>query len=92
MKIITKTEAQEWCRSNSIVLDHFNRPKANCETEDFDIPSDAGQRVAMVANQFQIFENEDELLYGLSAVLKEQTTLNIFSIGSVLMLNIHCQG
>jgi hypothetical protein len=54
MKIITKTEAQEWCRINSIGLDHFNRPKANCETEHFDIPSDAGQRVSMVANQFQI--------------------------------------
>ena len=62
MKITTKTEAQEWCRINSIGLDHFNRPKANCETEDFNIPSDAGQRVAMVARQFQMFQNEDEVL------------------------------
>ncbi len=62
MKIITKMEAQQWCRINSIGLDHFNRPKANCETEDFDIPCDAGQRVAMVASQFQMFQNEDEFL------------------------------
>lgn len=62
MKIITETEAQEWCGINSIRLNHFNRPKANSETEDFDIPSDAGQRVAMAANQFRMFENEDELL------------------------------
>jgi len=62
MKIITKIEAQEWCRVNSIGLDHFNRPKANCEIEDFNIPSDAGQRVAMVVNQFQSFRNEDDIL------------------------------
>ena len=62
MKIITKRESQEWCRVNSVTLDKFSRPEANCETEDFDIPSDAGQRVAMVANQFQIFQNENEFL------------------------------
>jgi hypothetical protein len=62
MKIITKRESQEWCRVNSVTLDNFSRPKANCETQNFDIPSDAGQRVAMVANLFHIFQDEDEFL------------------------------
>ncbi len=62
MIIKTKIETSEWCRANSIVLDTSGYPKSNSEREEFKIPSDAGQRIAMVVNQFEAFRNEINIL------------------------------
>jgi hypothetical protein len=62
MIIKTNIETIEWCRANSIALDASDHPNSISETEEFNIPADAGQRVAMVANQFEIFRNENNIL------------------------------
>jgi hypothetical protein len=62
MKILTKQEILEWCRKNAIPFDDLGRPKFIYESEGFKIPADAGQRVALVKNNFQIFKDEAEIL------------------------------
>jgi len=63
MKTLTKKEIVEWCRRNSIPFDDLGRPKFIRETEEFKIPVDTGQRVALVKSHFQtIFKGEDEIL------------------------------
>ncbi len=62
MIIKTEKETIVWCQANSVILDTFGHPRTNFKTEEFNIPSDAGQRVAMVANQFETFRNGDDIL------------------------------
>jgi hypothetical protein len=52
MDILTKSEAEIWCRAHRIKLDDRDRPHRPERAECFDIPQDAGQRVALVASHF----------------------------------------
>jgi hypothetical protein len=49
MNVITKSDAAEWCRARRIAVDDRGRPTMPGDAERFDIPEDAGRRVALVA-------------------------------------------
>lgn len=53
MKIITRDEAAEWCRSHGMATNEFGVPAVRDvpEAEDFPIPADAGQRTALAREQ-----------------------------------------
>ena len=52
MNVITKLEAAKWCRARHVLLDERERPEMPDGAERFDIPEDAGRRVALVASHF----------------------------------------
>jgi hypothetical protein len=53
MKIITKDEAAEWCRSHNMAINDFGLPAVwdIPEATDFQVPPDAGQRTALAREQ-----------------------------------------
>ena len=61
MKFLTEKDAAKWCRENRINLDEKERPIPTKSSKNFNIPSDAGQRVALVSSQFEHFRDEDNL-------------------------------
>ena len=65
MRAITKTEAQEWCRSHDIAIDDRGLPQPDfAETQglDFKIPEDTGQRIALLHKLFRSVPPEREIL------------------------------
>jgi hypothetical protein len=52
MDVLTKSEAEMWCRTHRAMLDDRCRPREPERAERFEIPQDAGQRVALVAGHF----------------------------------------
>ena len=62
MKFLTQIEAVNWCKNNQILLDERDRPNLGKDYERFDIPSDAGQRIALVKGHLERYRNEEELL------------------------------
>lgn len=62
MKFLTKKDAVKWCRENRINLDERELPITTKSSKNFTIPSDAGQRIALVASQFEHFRDETEIL------------------------------
>ncbi len=53
MKIITKDDAAEWCRSHGLAITGFGVPAVRDipESKEFPIPTDAGQRTALAKEQ-----------------------------------------
>jgi hypothetical protein len=62
MKIISPTECREWCLSNSIKVGENNIPIVKAGTEDFRIPIDAGKRIGLASDHFQLFQDVQEYL------------------------------
>ena len=94
MKFLTKKDAVKWCRENQIHLDERELPFLTKSSKDFNIPSDAGQRVALVTSQFEHFRDEDEILIWITAwgVWPSSERLHIFdrlrlSYGEKRLLN-----
>ena len=81
MKFLTKNDAIQWCRENQINLDDQERPALDTTLKDFKIPSDAGQRVALVNTQFQEIWEEGEILIWIRewSVWESGERLHIFN-------------
>jgi hypothetical protein len=63
MKFISKTEAQNWCKSKGIPLDERNLPQIDKnKLGSFKIPKDSGQKIAMARGHFEHFRSEKEIL------------------------------
>lgn len=65
MHAITKSEAQDWCRSHQIQLDERGLPQprfADAQGLDFTIPSDAGCRIALLHQLSRSLPAEQEVL------------------------------
>ena len=80
MKFLTKKDAVKWCWENRIHLDERELPALTKSSKDFNIPSDTGQRVALVASQFEHFRDEDEILIWITSwgVWPSSERLHIF--------------
>jgi hypothetical protein len=62
MKFLSKQETELWCRQNAIVLGDRGFPDLSGATEKFDIPPDAQQRVALVAQYMAAFRDVSQTL------------------------------
>ena len=62
VKTLTKQEAQQWCQQRGIPQDDQRRPVRPVGVAEFKIPVDAGQRVALVSNQFEALREAPEIL------------------------------
>jgi hypothetical protein len=65
MRALTKSEACEWCVAHHIPLDKRQLPQPNfaeSQGRDFKIPSDAGQRIALLSRLFQDIPTDQEIL------------------------------
>jgi len=62
---LSTDDAQKWCLDRGIALNPHGRPDIhiNAGIERFDIPSDAGQRVALVRDDLQKFTDHDILIW-----------------------------
>lgn len=58
MKIISTEEIKAWCTENDIPLNSRGLPIQPDAAEQFNIPVDAGQRVALVSTKMQAFRHE----------------------------------
>lgn len=80
MKFLTKNDSVKWCRENQIYLDERELPSIAKNPKDFNIPSDAGKRIALIASQFEHFRDEDEILIWITdwGVWPSSERLHIF--------------
>ena len=63
MHALTKSECQEWCSAHQIALDHRGLPLIPADASPmFELPGDAGQRVAMAKSHFEPMRGVDEVL------------------------------
>ena len=62
MNFLTKSDAQKWCVENHIPLNDRGLPERLASLQQFKIPSDAGQRVALVKSQLENFQFCKEIL------------------------------
>ena len=62
MKFLTKNNGQKWCLENQIALNEQGLPLKLEKAQKFLIPSDAGQRVALVKSQMEGFQSCEEVL------------------------------
>ena len=67
MIAMSKTEFISWCSTNNICVDEFGRPVLPDELDQFEIPSDAGKRLAMVKQQLSSFEKEQKIIVYVSS-------------------------
>ena len=63
MRTLTKSEAKKWCQTQGATLGHIGFPDAKPKTKSFVIPTDAGQRVALVAGHLTAFGNSKTLVW-----------------------------
>lgn len=67
MTLLSFDGAQDWARSEGYSLDESGLPDISADdAEDFEIPADAGRRVAVVREQLSAFSPGDHLLIWLS--------------------------
>ncbi len=83
IKFLTESEAVTWCASNQIALNDRGRPDTQQyqgKIEKFNIPSDAGARVALVVGKFENFKNENETLIWIKdwSIWKSGERMHIF--------------
>ena len=62
MKFLTLEDARKWCTENDVALNERGLPFRLPNAVQFDIPSDAGQRVALVKSQLEHFQDCKEIL------------------------------
>ena len=62
MKSLTLEDARKWCAENGVALNERGLPSRLPNAVQFDIPSDAGQRVALVKSQLEHFQDCKEIL------------------------------
>lgn len=62
MRSLTATEAARWCRSQGLGSDR-GLPRRPARIHEFAIPSDAGQRVALVAEHLRPFSSGTALVW-----------------------------
>jgi hypothetical protein len=60
---LTKAEAQKWCQTHGAALGLGGFPDPKGETNSFAIPTDAGERVALVAEHLKAFANGTTLVW-----------------------------
>ena len=67
MKFLTKEEASEWCRKHGIAINNSGVPdvREDIGVEDFIIPEDAGQRVALAKELLARLPSNDACLIWL---------------------------
>jgi len=64
MKVLTKDECQQWCERLGLGVSEFGTPvfPSQPAPTDFDIPSDAGRRVALAREHLATFRDSPEVL------------------------------
>ena len=65
MRALTKSEAIEWCAAHNIIVDERKKPQPSVfkgHSRDFKVPSDAGQRMALLHELFRSIPKEQEIL------------------------------
>lgn len=64
MKSLSESECRRWCRAHGIDLNEWDRPAPFVakKLENFSIPSDSGQRVAMVKQHLEHFRKRSSVL------------------------------
>jgi hypothetical protein len=62
MTVLSEIQARAWCEERGRILTKNGRPVLPSNAEQFPIPSDAGQRVAMVARDLSTFSSDSEIL------------------------------
>src|SRR5262249_49909047 len=60
--VLTKEEAEAWCRTHQISLNDRGLPERSDLDVKFQIPSDAQQRIALVRRTMQAFKGDPVLL------------------------------
>ena len=82
MLFLSEKEAVNWCLRNQITLDDRKLPEfsPNLHLQQFDIPPDAGQRVALVKSQVERFRDDGEILIWITdwSVWESGERLHIF--------------
>ena len=80
MNFLTKSDAQKWCTKNQIILNDRGLPERLDKAQQFKIPSDAGQRVALVKQQLESFQYCEETLIWINdwGVWKSWERMHIF--------------
>ena len=63
MKAIARETAQAWCIAHGFPIGDFELPtmRSADNLEEFEIPEDAGKRVALVRGHMQSFKDEEEI-------------------------------
>lgn len=64
MELLKRSECLRWCERKGIPLSRNGKPEipSVSEIEEFSIPADAGQRVALVRQHVALFEGDAEVL------------------------------
>jgi hypothetical protein len=62
MRALTASEAKKWCRANGAQLGDSGFPEARRRATSFEIPTDAGRRVALVARHLEEFRGRGQSL------------------------------
>jgi hypothetical protein len=62
MLTLSRGDAEAWCRARGVALDERRRPDPPSRADSFDIPEDAGRRIAVVNQHLARFESEPETL------------------------------
>ncbi len=62
MVTLSRSDAESWCFGRGVRLDARERPDIRATAESFDIPNDAGRRIAVVADHLDGYRAESETL------------------------------
>ena len=62
MRAMSSGEAKKWCHAQGAVFGRRGLPEARGKTTSFEIPSDAGPRVALVAQHLEQFRSIGKML------------------------------
>jgi hypothetical protein len=62
MRALSNSEARKWCQSQGAVFGGGEFPEAKGKTKSFDIPVDAGRRVALAAEHLERFRGSGKTL------------------------------
>jgi hypothetical protein len=82
MRTLTKSEAKRWCQTQGATLGHSGLPDVKGKAKSFVIPTDAGKRVALVAEQLKAFGNGKTLVWFDDWRCGRRGSACIFSSGS----------
>lgn len=80
MRALSKSEANEWCQTQGVMVGGSGFPETKAEVKSFVIPADAGQRVALAAEHLENFRGTGKALVWFSdwAVWPSGQRMHIF--------------
>ena len=65
MEFLTRAQAEAWCDDHDVALTPRNMPRLPVDPSKYDIPSDAGRRIAFTRKTMQAFQGVDNYLIWL---------------------------